>query len=282
MTKILFAYYMEPEIEAHWNDGLREALRSINRKRDFEVIYHNLFTEKHVNTDVDFILGWGGFNSPVDKFLFDFKKNSNGFIIPKLGLCIAGNSFPPRKDDTYDVLFYETKWYEPQISWHKNIHRAFGINDSVFYPIDDIGDYYDIRDYVVLYDYVSVGSFSDWKRHELITNKSGNKLVVGQIQRNNAQESMGIIARLLAHGVAVSDMVSSDKLALIYNLTDTVYIPANINGGGERAVWEALSCGCEVEVEEDNPKLKELLHTEPANHHWYASALMSGIKSCLS
>jgi hypothetical protein len=270
---------MEPELEAHWNDGLRAALEIINRKIDFEVIHHNLFTEKYVNTDVDFILGWGAFNSPVDKFLFDFKKKSNGFIIPKLGLCIAGNAFSSREDDTYDVLFYETEWYKWQISWHKNIHRAFGINDDIFYKRELIE--FPDNDLEPLYDFVSVGSFSQWKRHELIAQKIGARLVIGQIQRNNAPESMGIIASLLAHGVAVSDMVSPEKLALIYNLTDTVYIPAAINGGGERAVWEALSCGCRVDVEDDNPKLKELLNTEPTNHRWYASALMAGIRSCL-
>ena len=274
---------MEPEIEAHWNDGLRAALRLIDKRKNFEVKKHNLYKSDLIDDiDFNFVLGWGGFNSPVDKFLVDLKEKEVPYewhTIPKFGLCIGGNAFPPRQDNTYDVLFYETNWYKPQIEWHKNARRAFGINDDIFHS-EEWGGFegsYPEK----LYDYVSVGSFSNWKRHELITKKEGNKLVVGQIQRNNAVESMGIIARLLAHGVAVSDMVTPEKLALIYNLTDTVFIPASIEGGGERAVWEALACGCKVEVEEDNLKLKELLNTEPTNHHWYASALLAGIKSCL-
>lgn len=266
---------MEPEIEAHWNDGLRAALEKINRKRDFEVTFCNIF-KQDITGDFDFILGWGGFNSPVDRVLKDFKTD-----VPK-GLCIGGNAFPPRQDDTYDVLFYETNWYASQLEWHPNARRAFGINDNIFgkFECPGCGSNF-LNDDELLYDYISVGSFSNWKRHEKIIQKPGNKLVIGQIQQDNPVESMKIIARLLAGEVAVSPMVDPEKLAIIYNLTKTVFVPADLIGGGERAVWEALSCGCRVEVEEDNPKLKSLLKEEPTNQEWYASALIAGIKSCL-
>lgn len=268
---------MEPEIEAHWNDGLRAALEKINRKKDFKVEFRNLYTKVHIDSvrDFDFLLGWGGFNSPVDIFIQKQK-----FKIPT-GLCIGGNAFPPREDDTYDVLFYETSWYEPQLSWHKNARRAFGINDDIFKKIECPGCGSDlISDDELLYDYISVGSFSNWKRHEKILDKNGNRLVIGQIQKNNMEESGAIIGRLLNGGVAISNMVDPEKLALIYNLTRIVYIPATIFGGGERALWEALACGCVVEIE-DNPKLVSLLKEEPVNHHWYAASLVAGIKSCL-
>ncbi len=268
---------MEPELEAHWNDGLRAALRLIDSKKDFEVDFVNIMSIGVFNVvGYDFLLGWGGFNSPVDSFI-----QRHQFNIPT-GLCIGGNAFPPRQDDTYDVLFYETNWYKPQVEWHPNIRRAFGINDNIFYHSEcpDCGTELFGED-EKLYDYISVGSFSNWKRHEKILDKQGNRLVIGLIQRNNMQESGAIIGQLLNGGVAISDMVDPEKLALIYNLTDTVIIPADINGGGERAVWEALSCGCKVEVEEDNPKLKELLNTEVAGCHWYAAQLVAGIKSCL-
>lgn len=269
---------MEPELEAHWNDGLRAALRLIDKKKDFKVKLKNIYSNQIYET-ADFILGWGGFNSPVDSWIRQQNITSDGKHIAPSGLCIGGNAFPPRQDDTYDVLFYETNWYKKQIEWHPNIRRAFGINDDIFHEEEWGGFEGSYPD--KLYDYTSVGSFSKWKRHELITKKEGNKLVLGQIQRNNAVESMGIIARLLAHGVAVSDMVAPEKLALIYNLTDVVYCMSDINGGGERAVWEAISCGCKVEVADDNPKLQSLVKEEPVGYHWYASALLSGIKSCL-
>lgn len=281
MTKILFVYYMEPEIEAHWNDGLRAALCLIDKKSDFEVEFKNIFKGTSFPVSrYDLVLGWGGFSSPVDNYILSLKKQLPKDSI-KFGLCIGGNALPPRKDDTYDVLFYETSWYAPQLEWHLNARRAFGINDDIFHVLMDgySGSRLNLEE--TLYDYISVGSFSNWKRHEKILEKDGNRLVIGQIQRNNMAESGAIIGQLLNGGVAISDMVDPEKLALIYNLTDTVYIPADLNGGGERAVWEAISCGCKVEVEDDNPKLKELLNTEPVGHHWYATQLIAGIKSCL-
>lgn len=277
MTHILFLYYMEPELEEHWNDGLRAALRIIDKKKDFKVTLQNIYQNGYVGGSFDFVLGWGGFESPVDIFI----KKQN-FNIPT-GLCIGGNAFPARQDETYNIFFYETSWYEPQLKWHPNAVRAFGINDDVFYESEGAGPYGDMpfRDFIELYDYTSVGSFSNWKRHEKIIEKHGNKLVIGQIQKDNWVESMQIILNLCKSGVAVSDMRSPEDLALIYNLTDIVYIPANIFGGGERAVWEAKSCGCRVEIEGDNPKLQSLLNEEPTNQDWYASALIAGIKSCL-
>jgi hypothetical protein len=68
---------------------------------------------------------------------------------------------------------------------------------------------------------------------------------------------------------------------MIYQNSKNVYIPANINGGGERAVLEARSCGCNVEVENDNPKLKELVYSKIPSHIDYADNLLKGL-SCLN
>ena len=68
---------------------------------------------------------------------------------------------------------------------------------------------------------------------------------------------------------------------LIYNLSKNVYIPANIIGGGERAVLEARACNIPVEVEDDNPKLKELLYSPILDHHYYARQIEKGIHAVL-
>jgi len=52
-------------------------------------------------------------------------------------------------------------------------------------------------------------------------------------------------------------------------------------GGGERAIWEARACGCNVVVENDNAKLLELTDNEIKDHHYYYEQLLRGIKSCL-
>ena len=280
MTKILFVYYMEPELQENWNDGLKSALSILQTKSYIKTTYLNLFQRVggvDVN-DFDFVLAWGGFNSPADQFCLDTKPNSK---VP-FGLCIGGNAFPVRKDDTYDVLFYETTWFAPQVKWHPNTHRAFGINSEIFYPhlLSDFSED-TVRESYVLYDYVSAGSFSKWKRYEKLIDKPGNRMCVGQMQSNNMAESMDIAYKLIANGVAVSPQVQPWELALIFNLTDTVYVPASIIGGGERTVWEAMACGCKVEVEPDNPKLQSLLEERVLDEWDYEKQLRKGIESCL-
>ena len=112
--------------------------------------------------------------------------------------------------------------------------------------------------------------------------KNGTKLVVGEIQKDNWQESFDIISDLLLAGVGISDMLYPTKLRNIYNCSETVYVPADINGGGERCVLEARACGRPVDVEEDNLKLKELVDGPIFDQHYYAKELKKGIESCLS
>ena len=87
--------------------------------------------------------------------------------------------------------------------------------------------------------------------------KQGNKLVVGEYQLNNEQESLNIVRHLVSNGVMVSGMINPYDLANLYHYSRTLYMPSDIYGGGERAVLEARSCGLQVEIEQDNDKLKE-------------------------
>lgn len=272
--KILFIYdHQYPQM---WKDGLWAALNLLE-KRGVEITKVNLFEKPDfvdltpTNNEQWFVLGWGAFNSKVDQVL----QAPNRFLGMKKGLCIAGNSFPPIGQDKYDVLFYETEWYLPQIQHHKNVFRAFGINSDIYQPIVDS---------VPIWDWTTVGAFALWKRQSLLKNKGGYRLAIGEIQKGNMQESIDIIGDLILDGVAISDMVDPEVLARIYNSSERIYIPADINGGGERAVLEARACGKQVVVEEDNPKLKELTTwTERGrvpDHFWYADQLLKGIMSC--
>lgn len=218
----------------------------------------------------DFVLGWGAFNSPVEQ---SFRELKEKFPDKKVGLCVAGNAFPPDNKDLYDVLFYETEWYRPQINDHKHIVHAFGVNTDIFNPWPEAP---------VIWDYLSVGSFSYWKRHEQIIAKPGNtKMVIGEIQKENWGESFDIISNLLLAGVAVSDMVYPSKLRNLYNCAGKVFIPAETNGGGERAILEARACGKTVEIMDDNRKLKEVLDGPIYDHHYYAEQLRKGISESL-
>lgn len=254
--KIAFLYYHQYPI--FWKDGLKAALNVL--KSDYDIHFVNLFERKYVPDDCDFYLGWGAFNSPVDNFMSSIKG--------KKGLCIAGNTFPPHEG--YDMLFHETMWYEPQIKDYPHIH-AFGVDTDIYYP--------ETRQKV--WDYISVGAFAYWKRQNLILKKYGTKIVVGEVQRDNLRESMDIITQLLDGHVMVSNMIQPEALSVLYNLSHVCYIPSEVIGGGERAVLEARACGIEVEVENDNPKLKELCYCPIYDHKYYAKQLKQGIESCL-
>jgi len=270
-NRLLFVYdHKYPHL---LRDGLWAALELL--KEDFELTKFNLQDRgKNVKIgpmkDFDFILGWGAFNSPVELSFRELKQKSPK---TKVGLCIAGNAFPPDNMNLYDVLFYETNWYEDQLKGHKHALHAFGVNTDIFNPW---------KEAPVIWDYISVGSFSYWKRHESIISKPGTtKMVIGEIQKDNWSESFDIISYLLLAGVAVSDMVYPSKLRNFYNCANKVFIPAEINGGGERAVLEARACGKTVEIADDNPKLQELLDGPVYDHHYYKSKLLSGIMEVL-
>lgn len=256
--KLAFVYHHDrPD---YWRDGLYTAMKLVENFHT--VTYVNLWQGDAI-PECDFILGWGAFGSPVDKAIHGLET--------KKGLCIAGNAFPPDTALDYDVLFYETKWYRPQIMFHPNIVHAFGINGQLFNRND--------RPAEQLFDLIGIGAFANWKRWELFKNRSGLRVVIGQIQKDNMIESMNIAYELVRAGIGVLDEVYPEKLSAFYANSKAVYIPSSVIGGGERAVLEARACGCEIYVEDDNPKLKELTTCEIYDHDYYANQLIKGIDS---
>jgi len=280
--RLLFIYDIEDE--DLWKDGLAAAVTLLSK--DFEVNKLNLsvrkFSRYYADQSHDFVLGWGAFGSSVDIYIQNRvagtkdlieKKQVHWFEKEKYGLCVGGYA-PPTRPQTYDVIFYETEWSKQWFTkthYHTLMIHAFGTNTDIFKPMKA----------PLLWDYMTVGAFALWKRQHLLTGKSGSKLAVGQIQKNNLQESVDIFGNLLLSGVAISDSVPPEKLAKLYACSKTIYIPADLMGGGERAVLEARACGRKVEVEFDNPKLRELLTGPLYDQHYYAKQLKKGIDTCL-
>jgi hypothetical protein len=106
-------------------------------------------------------------------------------------------------------------------------------------------------------------------------------MAIGELQKENIYESMDIIDALLNGGVMVATEAAPETLLKYYNNSINVYLPALTIGGGERSLLEARACGCNVEVELDNPKLQELLTCPIWDHRYYADQLKKGILSCL-
>jgi hypothetical protein len=248
-----FVYSLPKEHDFLWKDGLWAALQTL----DFQMI--NLQKTQEI-PECEYVLAWGGFQSHAEKFVRDLKHKDSKL---KIGLCIGGNATIPYTIGDWDILFYETDWYRPQISAHPNIVKAFGVNTDIFKPIKT----------EKIWDCITVGAFANWKRLHLLKKKRGYRLAVGDIQKGNTEESMAIVNDLLSDGVCISDMVDQYTLAKIYNSAKKVYVPAQIIGGGERTVWEAKACGVEVECEPDNPKLQELIDSPVKDHLYYAEQL---------
>lgn len=268
-TKILFVYDIPNT--THWKDGLWAALQLL--EKEYDVSYWNLAVIKNFPCSLDhfdFILGWSSFDGEIAHLMRNLK-------VPH-GLCIGGYTFEPHLIDHFDVLFYETEWYAKAElhNRHKNAVHAFGINSDIFFEKNS--QYFE---WPKIYDYLTIGAFSEWKRQLYILKKEGVRMAVGHIQEGNMEESFGIISELIAYGCGVMGETSPETLANMIRAAKKVYLPATITGGSERSVLESRACGTEVEVEEDNPKLQELLTSPIWDHHYYAAQLKKGIESCL-
>lgn len=264
--RLLFGYDVPKE--EYWQDGLRAALTLL--EEDFDITYQNVYENFYKDCDqYDVIVGWGGFGSWPDRACCQIRNSA------KKVLLLGGNA-TPLNADKYDLIFAETDWainnYLKGVK--TKVIKAFGVNTDIFNRIDIPTP--------IVWDYLGVGAFAAWKRWEKMLDKKGSRLVIGEYQKANETESLSIARNLLRGGVMVSDMVSPLDLSLIYHYARTVYIPADINGGGERSVLEAKASGCAVEVEPDNAKLRELVELEVVpSHYEYYKALKDGINSIL-
>jgi len=252
--KVLFVSDYKYEVK----DGLWAAINILGYDR------YNIGDDIPNFEEYDFLIGHGAFHSKVDMLLRSLPN--------KKGLCIAGNVYP-QDTNCYDVLFYETEWVKNFLNLKGNLVHAFGVNSGIFNKEDMT-----LNRYRAI-DTLSVGAFAKWKRHEKIINEKGNRVVIGEIQKDNKTESMEIINELLSKGIGVIPQMSTERLARYYQSAKCVYVPADIYGGGERAVLEGRACACNVIIEEDNPKLLELMNSSIWDENYYAAQIKKGIET---
>ncbi len=260
----------------NWVDGFTSAIDALRDK--FNFIYHNI-NESPIPTDasfyqnIDLIFIKANWNAKLE---IQARQNLKDISIKK-ALIISGSKTPDTQKDAlfYDILFYETTWYKQFIDYHPNIVHAFGIDTSKMQAQANTSKVYDI---------ISIGSFKHYKRLHLLLLKKGRKLFVGEIpkkfNKKNLQDYFFYFLLVLFR-IEIKDFMDYKELSTFINQSKKVYIPASINGGGERAVLEARSCGVPVEVEKDNPKLQSLLSTPIYDHHYYAEKLEKGIQTVL-
>ena len=275
-TNVAIIYYVPNSSLKYtsWIDGFTAALEILKEKFNISMI--NLFDEtpdiSYLNS-FQFLLFKSNWNWIVDNYYKSICKE----IITKTGIMISG-SLPPAEENLYDILFYETPWYEQFVKKHSMAIHAFGINTEIMHPLK----------LEKKYDWISVGAFKPYKRYDILLNKPGRGIIIGDYppkikflsklkQRLNGKHD--ILTCLNKAGVTTKNFMSYEDLRNYYNLSIKAYVTAELHGGGERCVLEARACGIEVTVETDNPKLKTLLNSPIYDHKYYAKQIEYGINT---
>jgi glycosyltransferase involved in cell wall biosynthesis len=269
--RINLAYAVPPASRkaAQWHDGFTAAVDRLGR--EFDVAWLNLHPDDlscaerlRRLDDCDCLLVKSNWGWIVDELVRGHSRRRG----PPRGLLISGTADPPRprRMRFYDAVFFETHWYAPRIERHPRRIHAFGVDTTVMRPHPKVE-----RDI----DWLSVGAFRPYKRHEVLLGKEGRRVAIGDLSGADPD----IVARLERGGVQVLDFMGYEELARHYRRARAVLVAASLQGGGERSVLEARACGATVHVLDDNPKLRELLR-EPAvwDHEYYARQLAKGIE----
>ena len=251
-----------------WRDGFTAALELLGAR--FDVRWLNLHPSHPDQEaalerlpDCDVLLVNSNWRWIVDRLV----RRRLGRSRPPLALRIAGVGKPPRRRRMrfYDVLFYETPWYEPRIARHPRRIHAFGVDTRVMRPTPDAP-----RDV----DWLSVGALKPYKRHELLGSHTGRRVVVG----DSVGADPDTVAALEEAGIELHDFGSYEDLAGWYRRSRNVLVGCTTEGGGERSLFEARACGARVHMPGDNPKLEQLRNAPLWDHHYYAEQLTEGLE----
>ena len=268
INKIAIIYYIPKNNKFKynkWEDGFVKGINTLIE--DYTITWFNLADTKPTAMELnkfDFLVVKSCWDWIVDKYVRNLKKLNT----PK-GIVISCSKLPKKSSSVYDydILWYETYWYGKQLPLHSRKIHAFGIDTTVFKQETVNKDI----------DVLSIGAFTSYKRLHLIIKINGLKKTV--IGAKNYNDSKNIINQLKNAGVSCLDYRSQKEMGKLINRSKKIYLPCEINGGGERAVLEARSCGNNVIVESDNPKLKELLKTPVWDERYYGNQIRYGIES---
>lgn len=244
-------YWHNIKDETYWKDGLWAALEILKKKYDIR-----FFEDCEIN-----IIESGSEGEYMDAF-----KSLSG---KKIWLHAGGH---PKNFgfEAVVVLADQIKREFEKIGVHPFV--IGGTNTDLFKPMN----------LVKKWDVVFPAAFATWKRHWLLVQwiqerqheKKWNVLAVGH------KQSVEIECYKICEeaGFEVSDQVTPEELAVLYNESRECWIPTETIGGSEKTLWEARSCGLSVRVAPDNPRLVELLSQPVRSHYYYALQLDSLIQ----
>lgn len=245
--RIAFAWYgsSDPHTFHHWNDGLRQAVRYM--EEEHEVVYHEPFDD----IEADLILFWEApctINNPAFEPWYRKIQYSK---TPK-ALLFAGGPMLQDGLDGFDMIFTESQINDDELErFGFKYKRAFGINDTIFKPLD----------LEKKYDGYHPATCAGWKRQGLLCRALGRRAIVtGRDQKNDPQQF--ITCREQGSNVLLEQPY--EKVNEILNESWAMVNTSDFWGGGQRATLEAMAAGTPVIVMEDSPKNCEYVHESGA------------------
>lgn len=253
-----------------WHDGFTAAINIL--RSDYDKIEYLSFDKKNTRVLIekinqhDLLLVKSGWKTDIDYWL---RKNSKSITTP-LGLVISSSNYGPSLKEQlfYDIVWYETKWYKNKSVKHPNAYHGFGVDTSVMSKANREKKY----------DWICVGAPRSYKRIEKLLEKRGRRLLIGDLENKDAKSNK-LLKKLKEDDVEIRNFTSYTNLAELYNESKNCLIPCKLHGGGERSLLEARACGVSIEINENNPKLAELMESAIWNHEYYSKQLKKGIKT---
>lgn len=233
-------FYTEEKPDIWWQDGMRYVYDYITTAQEQpDPLIGSMSCSKYEGIN----FAWGGSLSNSFKSLIKSKGKKVWFY--------AGGPFDVPEIHIPDLVFCEDKWSQKEFRKRGvNAKIAFGINTKTYYKIPNIKKEW---------EYIYPAAFAGWKRHDLfiekVTDEAARSLCVGEMQEHEKH----IYEKCMKYNITVMPKVPPYVVNWLYNQSEKVYLPADIMGGCQRAVWEAKHIGLQVEVAEDNPRLLEML-----------------------
>jgi hypothetical protein len=171
----------------------------------------------------------------------------------------------------FDLVFCEDKWTQREFRKRGvDAKIAFGINTQIYHEIKGIKK---------AWEYIYPAAFAAWKRHNLFINKVTNEATTGICVGQIVENERWIFDGCIEAGMTVLPKVTPEVVNYLYNQSDKVYLPASLWGGCQRALMEARHLGLKVIVEEDNPRLMEMLNEEARSEKDYLDMVIKEIKN---
>jgi len=224
----------------HWNDGLRQAMRIIERKH--EVRYKEPWDDMG---DADIVLYWEApctMNGPNAQHYKKILEHPG-----KKALLFAGGPIKYEWVKDFDLVFTESEINDKEFEQIGiPFKRAFGINENIFEPVN----------VPKKYDAVHHGTFASWKRQWLLAEACKEKaLIFGAKQETD----MKPWTDSQKHGAVVMDKQDYQMTNALINSAHCVVNGADYWGGGQRTTLEGMCAGLPVICMKDSPKNREYI-----------------------